>query len=188
MKTVKILLFLLLAGTVTATAQEKTINLEKSVVKWTGTKIAGSHNGKVAIQGGYFTFENGQITNGRVAMDMSTITDDDLSNETYNQKLVNHLKSDDFFGVKKFPTATFVVTEASAFKNGEASVSGVLTIKSKSEKITFEMLQKDNVYSAHLDIDRSKFDVRYGSSSFFDNLGDKVIDNIFNLNIELVFE
>ncbi len=185
MKTLGLALVLLVAGTVYTSAQKKEVNKEASVVKWTGKKIGGSHNGEIDLKSGYFEFENNQIAGGEVVIDMSTLSNTDLEDEGYNQKLVGHLKSDDFFGVEKYPTSKFVVTKASNFQNGKAKVSGKLTIKGKTEDISFDVVQSGNVYTAKVDIDRSKFDVRYGSDSFFDNLGDKVIDDIFTLDIKL---
>ncbi|MGQ1947571.1 YceI family protein [Geofilum sp. OHC36d9] len=186
MKTVKLLGMLLIAGTLSTFAQKSEIKVNESVVKWTGNKIGGSHNGEIQIKNGYFELREGDIVGGKVVMDMNTITNNDVEDEGYNQKLVGHLKSDDFFGVENFPTATFVVSKASKFENGKAKVSGTITIKGKSEPITFDVFKKDNKYAAQLKIDRSKFDVRYGSNSFFDNLGDKAIDNIFILDIQIV--
>lgn len=186
MKTMKLLGVLLLAGTLSASAQKSEIKLDQSVVKWTGNKIGGSHTGEIKIKSGNFEFEDGDLTNGVIVMDMNSITNSDLEDEGYNQKLVGHLKSDDFFGVEKYPTATFRVSEASEFKNGKATVTGVLTIKGKSENVSFDVIKKDNLYSSQLKVDRSKYDVRYGSNSFFDNLGDKAIADIFILDIQLV--
>lgn len=187
MKTMKLLGVLLLAATLSASAQKSEINLTNSVVKWTGNKVGGSHNGGIKIKSGSFEFKNGNIVSGNVVMDMNSITNADLTDEGYNQKLVGHLKSDDFFGVEKFPTSTFQVSKATQFVNGKATLSGVLTIKGKSENIVVDVTKKDNSYTAQLKVDRSKFDVRYGSNSFFDNLGDKAIDDIFILDIQLVF-
>jgi len=186
MKTMKIFGVLLLVGTLSASAQKSEINITKSAVNWTGNKIGGSHNGGIKIKSGYFELKDGDIISGEVSMDMNSITNFDLKDEGYNQKLVGHLKSEDFFGVEKFPTSTFKVTKASKFKDGKATLTGVLTIKGKSESISFDITKKDNVYSAQLKVDRSKYDVRYGSKSFFDNLGDKVIDDIFILDIQIV--
>ncbi|MCW3789178.1 YceI family protein [Plebeiibacterium sediminum] len=185
MKTLKIVIVLLIAGSVSVFAQKKEVKSLESVVKWTGNKIGGSHNGEIKVKNGYLEFNNDQITSGKVVIDMNSITDLDLEDEGYNQKLVGHLKSDDFFGVEKFPTSSFEVTKASKFKDGKASVTGTLTIKGKSEEITFDIVKKGNEYITKLEVDRSKFDVRYGSGSFFDNLGDKVIDDIFILDIKL---
>lgn len=185
MKTIKLIFMLLLAVSMSAFAVKRNVNLEKSSVKWTATKIGGSHTGEVKIKNASFEVKNNRIVSGEVVMDMNTISDKDLTDETYNQKLVTHLKSDDFFGVEKFPTAKFVFTKVSAFKNNKATVWGNLTIKGKTEKITFVVTKNGDNYSTQLKVDRSKFDVRYGSNSFFDNLGDKVIDDIFTLDITL---
>ncbi len=186
MKTMKFLVVILLAGTLSASAQKSEISVDQSAVKWTGNKIAGSHNGEIKIKSGYLEFKDGNIISGKVIMDMNTITNADLKDEGYNQKLVGHLKSDDFFGVESFPTSSFEISKAPRFKNGKATVSGILTIKGKSENISFDIIKKDKVYSTELKIDRSKFNVRYGSNSFFDNLGDKAIEDIFIIDIQIV--
>jgi polyisoprenoid-binding protein YceI len=87
--------------------------------------------------------------------------------------------------VEKYPTAEFVVSKSSKFSNGKATLSGDITIKGKTERITFDIERAGNKYFAKIHLDRSKFDVRYGSNSFFDNLGDKAINDIFTLDIEL---
>jgi len=186
MKTIIFSVMLLLAATLSVSAQKSEIAPDKSVVTWTGNKIGGSHYGGIKVQSGYIEFKNGDITDGNVIMDMKSISDFDLKDESYNKKLVEHLKSDDFFGVEKYPTSTFKITKASKFNNGKATLTGVLTIKGKSETIFFDVTKKGNIYSTQLKVDRSKFDVRYGSKSFFDGLGDKVIDDIFILDIQFV--
>jgi len=186
MKSFGLALVLLLAGSVLSFAQNKTVNTKASVVKWTGDKIGGSHYGEISIKSGQLEFSKNNITRGEVVIDMTSITNTDLEDQAYKQKLVDHLESDDFFGVKNFPTASFVITKASKFVNGKASVSGKITIKGKTEPISFDVVKKGNIYTAKVEIDRSKFDVRYGSNSFFDNLGDKAIDDIFVLDIKLV--
>ena len=117
---------------------------------------------------------------------MTTISNSDLKDEGTKQKLIGHLKSDDFFGVEKFPTANFVLTQSTEFINGKATITGDLTIKDKTEKISFEVDRAGNEYTSKIAIDRSKYDVRYGSNSFFDNLGNKAIDDIFTLDIKLL--
>jgi polyisoprenoid-binding protein YceI len=188
MKTLRLFSMLLLASTLTVAAQKYEINTDKSVVKWTGNKIGGSHNGLVKVKSGYFEVKKDNIVGGNVLIDMTTITNSDLKDETYNKKLVGHLKSEDFFGVEKFPTATFQITKASKFANGKATLTGSITIKGKTENITVDIVKKGDGYTTQLKVDRSKFDVRYGSKSFFDNLGDKVIDDIFILDIQIVFK
>jgi polyisoprenoid-binding protein YceI len=167
-------------------AQKNEVNISKSSVEWLGKKIGGQHEGNIQLKSGYFELKNDKIVAGNIIIDMTTITNTDQEDQEYNQKLVGHLKSDDFFGVGKYPTAKFVVTNSSKFKNGKATVTGDITIKGKTEPISFEIVKAGKEYSAKIDVDRSEFDVRYGSNSFFDNLGDKVIDDIFTLNIKLV--
>lgn len=185
MKTMKFLVIFLLAGTLAASAQKKDIDLNQSVIKWTGKKIGGAHNGEIELKSGYLELKGDNIVSGEFAIDMNSITNSDLKDEGYNQKLVGHLKSDDFFGVEAYPTSTFVISKTSNFKNGKATVSGIITIKGKSENISFDVTKESGMYTAQLKIDRSKFDVRYGSNSFFDNLGDKAIDDIFILDVQL---
>ncbi|MGR3810129.1 YceI family protein [Jiulongibacter sp. NS-SX5] len=180
--------FLAMAFAVSAllvNAQTKSVDLNNSVVKWTGKKIGGQHVGTINLKSGEITVENGKISGGEFVIDMTSIKNTDLTDEGYNQKLVGHLKSDDFFGVATYPIATFKVTSASAFRGNLATVTGDLTIKGKTEEISFTTIKKANGYLASIKVDRSKFDVKYGSNSFFDNLGDKAIDDIFELEVQL---
>lgn len=186
MKTIKLVLVLLVSISVSTFAQKRPVTLSQSEIKWTGNKVVGSHHGKIEIKSGYFDVKNNKIVAGVIVVDMNSITDEDLTDATYNQKLVGHLKSDDFFGVEKFPTATFTLTKVTAFKNNKATAWGKLTIKGKTENIQFEITKNGDFYSTQIKVDRSKFDVRYGSKSFFDNLGDSVIDDIFILDIKLL--
>ena len=175
----------LIENNVTAYTRRKEVKPESSKVNWTGKKIGGSHQGEVQIKSGYLQFENDQITGGEVEIDMSSISNTDIKDPVYNQNLIGHLKSDDFFGVEKFPAASFVITGSSQFKDGKASVSGNITIKENTEELTFQVTKMNGLYTSILLIDRSKFDVRFGSSSFFNNLKDKAIDDNFMLEISL---
>ena len=178
-------LIMLLSGNAII-AQQLEVNTKKSTIDWHGEKVLGEHEGNIQVKSGYIELKNEIIIAGEFVADMTTITNTDLEDPGYNQKLVGHLKSDDFFGVEKYPTSNFVVTKSSIFSNGKATVTGDITIKGKTESISFEVTRAGKEYTAKIDIDRSKFDVRYASNSFFDNLGDKAINDIFTLNIKLV--
>jgi polyisoprenoid-binding protein YceI len=167
-------------------AQTQKVNTEKSTINWLGKKIGGQHEGLIKLKSGLLEEKAGKIVSGSFVIDMKSLTNTDLTDPDYNQKLVGHLKSEDFFGVEKFPTATLNITKATKYSNGKASVTGDLTIKGKTETIAFDIVKKENNYTAKIEVDRSKFDVKYGSTSFFDDLGDKVIDDIFILNIKLL--
>ena len=183
-KNIVLALIIILSGNVLL-AQKVDVNTKKSTVEWHGKKIGSQHKGNIQLKSGSLELINDKIEAGNFVIDMTTIKNTDLKDEEYNQKLVGHLKSDDFFGVEKYPTARFVVTKSSKFSDGKATISGDITIKGKTEGISFEVVRSGNEYSTKIDIDRSKFDVRYGSDSFFDNLGDKAIDDIFTLSIKL---
>lgn len=187
MKTSNILLSIFfVAATISVSAQDYTVDVNKSQVKWLGTKVTGKHNGTISVKSGEMSLKNDKISSGTFVIDMNSIVNEDLTDAGYNQKLVGHLKSDDFFGVATYPEAKLVVTKATAFKNNQADVRGDLTIKNKTNSILFTVTKNGDKYLAKITVDRSKFDVKYGSNSFFDNLGDKAISDEFNLDIELV--
>jgi len=183
-KLVTIVLSVLISGIVSA--QSISVNAEKSSIVWLGKKVTGEHTGNIKIKEGSFEVKKDKIVSGTFVIDMTTITNTDLTDAEYNGKLVGHLKSDDFFGVEKFPTATLKITEATAFKDNKATVKGNLTIKGKTNPIEFVVTKNVANYTATLIVDRSKYDVKYGSSSFFEGLGDKVIYDEFTLDVTLV--
>jgi len=187
MKTINVALVIisLLSGNVLL-AQKVEVNAKASNVEWHGKKIGRKHEGNIQVKSGFFELKADKIVAGNFVIDMTTITNTDMENEEYSQKLVGHLKSDAFFGVEQYPTASFMITKSSEFSNGKATITGDITIKGKTESISFDVTRSGNEYTSKVEIDRSKFDVRYDSNSFFDNLGDKAIDDIFTLDIKLI--
>lgn len=166
-------------------AKELAVNTEKSTIGWVGKKIGGQHEGNIKVKSGSLELKKNKIVAGGFTIDMTSITCSDLADAGYNKKLVGHLNSDDFFGVQKFSVATFKIKSATKFNNNKASVTGDLTIKGKTESITFDVVKDNKNYTAKINVDRTKFGIKYGSTSFFDNLKDKAIDNIFTLDISL---
>ncbi|MBK6700661.1 MAG: YceI family protein [Saprospiraceae bacterium] len=162
------------------------VDAAKSTVKWTGTKISGTHTGMIKIKSGELVMDQNNLTGGMIEIDMTTITNTDMQGE-YSDKLVGHLKADDFFGVDKFPTASLKITSVTPKSNGNFTVKGDLTIKGISNPIEFDAMVDATKKKAtsKIAIDRTKYNIKYGSSSFFDNLGDKAISNNFDLDIEL---
>lgn len=187
MKKLSFVLAILLIG-FTAVAQEFSINTSKSEIKWTGKKVTGEHWGYINLKDGSLKLENGKIVSGLFTIDMTSIVCKDLEDAEWNQKLVGHLKSDDFFSVDKFKTSTLKITESSNFNNGVADIKGELTIKGIKEPITFKVQKQDNTYIALVTVDRTKYDVRYGSGKFFDNLGDNMIYDDFKLDVKIITE
>lgn len=183
MKITVAILALLVTGLVSA--QTYTVDAEKSTLKWHGKKVTGEHLGHIDLDKGSFKIANNKIVEGSFTIDMSSITNTDIEAPEFNAKLVGHLKSDDFFGVEKYPTATLKIKSASAFKDGVANVTADLTIKGKTHPSTFKVKKNGNEFTAFITVDRSKYDVRYGSTSFFDNLGDKAIYDEFTLDVKI---
>ena len=168
------------------TPVKKKVDTSKSSIKWKGEKVTGTHYGTLKFQEGWLEMNDNGISGGEFVVDMTTIEVTDLKGESKG-KLEGHLKSDDFFGVKNYPTATLKITSATKADNGFA-VKGNITIKKNTEPISFNLMDNgDGTHSAKLVIDRSKFDVRYGSGSFFDNLGDKTIYDDFELDVLIAF-
>lgn len=167
-----------------------TVNTQSSSIIWTGYKFTGKHTGNINIKNASLSFNAGLLIGGTLEIDMNSISNTDLSAD-FASKLVAHLKSDDFFGVAKYPTAKFVITSALPQDNyGNYKIHGNLTIKDKTnEEVFFAKVTESSGTvnaSGFIKIDRAKYDVRYGSASFFDGLGEKVIYDEFDLQVSLV--
>ena len=166
------------------------VNVPESKVVWLGKKVTGEHTGTINIASGDLEFSDNKLSGGSFEIDMSSITNSDIENEEYKQKLVGHLKSDDFFGVEKYPTSTLVIKNVEAKSPNKYHVNGEITIKGITKSIEFpvevSLVDSKASASATITIDRSEFDVKYGSGSFFEGLGDKMIYDDFTLNVTLV--
>ena len=165
-----------------------TVDLSKSSVTWEGKKFSGAHTGSIGLTSGTLSFNGKKLAGGDFVANMTTIKTMDGDKPSPN--LDKHLKNDDFFGVEKFPKATFVLTKVAKIAKGNALVKGNMTIKGKTVPIEFKAVFQEaadgmKVY-ANITLDRTKFDIRYGSGSFFENLGDKTIYNDFNITLTLV--
>lgn len=178
--------FIIFAALISGEAQEVKVDTKASTISWTGSKVVGGgHTGTISLKEGSLDLAGGKLKGGSFVIDMSSISEP-------SERLVGHLKSDDFFAVKTYPTAAFQTTKVKANKEGGYDVSGDITIKGKTESISFPATLKEAnggyEATASITIDRSKFDVRYGSGSFFDDLGDKAISDEFTLEVKLVTE
>ena len=167
------------------------IDVDKSVLTWNGKKVTGEHTGPVKAEKGYLTLSGNQLIGGVVAIDLRTMTSTDLKdNKEYHDKLINHLKSDDFFSVAKHPVATFKITKVKATAGNVADVTGDLTIKGITNPVTFPVMYSVSgntlTASGKATINRAKFEIKFGSKSFFDNLGDKVIYDDFTVDMNIV--
>lgn len=165
------------------------VNVADSKVAWTGEKIAGTHTGTINVSQGALEFDGDKLTGGSFVIDMNSIVDTDLQGE-YKEKLEGHLKSDDFFGVASYPTSQFKITSVKPAGKNKYDITGDITIKGITQKITFPAVIEVNgkmvTATSTITVDRSKFNVKYGSKSFFDDIGDKVIYDEFKLDVTLV--
>ncbi len=165
------------------------VDASKSTVAWNGKKVTGEHYGAIDIKEGSLEVVDGEIKGGTVSIDMQSISVEDITDAEMNGKLVGHLISDDFFSVETYPTATLVLTDV--IKSGsDYTFKGDLTIKGTTKPVSFKgtsSTKSDSVeVKGELTIDRSEYNVRYGSKSFFDNLGDKMIYDDFTLDFLVV--
>ena len=160
------------------------VNTSKSTVKWKGEKVTGFHEGIISIKTANLTFDNDVLTGGEVIIDMSTINCTDLSGP-YKNKLEEHLNSDDFFNVLDYPVSKLKITKCSKVNENKYNVVADLTIKEITKSVEFETELINNVATANLNIDRTKFDIKYSSESFFKNLGDKMIYDNFSLTVNI---
>lgn len=167
-----------------------TVDTKATTATWLGKKVTGQHVGGITIAKGNIITNHGAITGGTVEFDMNSITCTDLTDKTYNDKLVGHLKSDDFFGVAKHPTSKIEIAKVTPKGGTDYEVTGKLTIKGITNEITFPAMIKMEgntfVTIAKIIVNRTKYDIKYGSASFFDKIGDKAINDDFELNVNVV--
>ena len=171
----------------TAYAAIETVQVDPtaSKIEWLGKKVTGQHNGEIKISEGTIGFDGATFKSANFTVDMTTITDTDLTDPEYNKKLVTHLNSDDFFSVEKYKTAKFVTKSVSKVKDNTYKVTGDLTIKEKTAPVTFNADVTKAGATAILTFDRTKYDVKYGSGKFFKGLGDKMINDEVQLTLNL---
>jgi len=164
------------------------ISTESSSIKWTGAKVTGEHYGFINLKDAFFLFDKEKLVGGEFNIDMNSIKCTDIENPKYANKLVEHLKDPDFFNSLEYPVSNFKITEV-LFDGTSYMISGDLTIKDITQVISFPakfVNETESFYAdATLTIDRTKFDIKYGSGSFFDDLGNRMIYDDFNLNIHI---
>ena len=172
-------------ATITAADATYNIKLDESSLVWTGREVStSSHYGTINFTSGQFEIADGLISQGEFFVDMTSITVQDLTGGS-KDRLEGHLRSDDFFSVESFPTAHLYISSSEAISNGKWMVNGFLTIKDISHPVLFEMANTADGWNASLVFDRSKYNVKFRSGTFFENLGDKLIYDDIELKINL---
>jgi polyisoprenoid-binding protein YceI len=171
------------------------VNTAASKLIWNGKKVTGEHSGNINVSNGNLLIAKNNLVGGAFDIDMNSITCTDITDTDYNGKFVGHMKADDFFGTEKFPKATFKITAANPIKGAKPgtanyNVTGDLTIKGITKPVTFPATVKVEGNKATAQgtatVDRTKYDIKYGSKSFFESIGDKAINDEFTLNFNVV--
>jgi polyisoprenoid-binding protein YceI len=162
-------------------------------VEWSGRNINNRHFGRITISNGEIVVTNGLPVSGRFVLDMNTITNLDLQDEGWRGMLHKHLESEDFFDVEHFPVATFELSGAAVIAGstpGTANmeIAGLLTIKGKTRPLSFPAMvaaQADGILKAQaaLDLDRTLWDVCYGSGKLFERLGMHLVNDLISLEL-----
>lgn len=184
----KILTFLTLLICSIGVGQKLNLDISSSKLKWTGKEITTKeHYGSLDFKSGFLNIDNKGVTiSGIFVVDMTTLKNEDVP-EAYRGRLEGHLKSDDFFSTDKFPEATLELTNSSSINENEYKAEALLTIKEITHPVTFNLINNDNQWKANLIFDRSKYDVRFRSGTFFENLGDKLILDDIIIETDLIF-
>tara|TARA_Y100001978_G_C23652641_1_gene414255 strand:+ start:510 stop:1142 length:633 start_codon:yes stop_codon:yes gene_type:complete len=162
------------------------IYAQKSKVLWKAAKVGGEHEGNIAIRSGHLHFEDEKLVSGKVDIDMQSIVCTDLEGN-YKKQLENHLNSADFFDTKNHPTSTIEIIECKYKGYNKYEIVSKVTIKGITQDVVFAATVKNGVASANIKLDRAKFDVRYGSGSFFSDLGDNLIYDEFELDVNMTY-
>jgi polyisoprenoid-binding protein YceI len=172
-----------LAFLIGTTAFATTVDESQSKITWAATKvIGGGHNGLVTIKSIKLKEKKGQLQSGLVVIDLTKIQVNELEGE-WKEKFLTHIQSSDFFNIAKFPTATLKITDVK-----KSELIGFLTIKDKTNPIKVKFIKKEKTYSGELVFDRTLYDLKYGSTNFFKNLGDKAISNDVKLTFSIVIK
>ncbi|MBC7714443.1 MAG: YceI family protein [Rhizobacter sp.] len=183
-----LLLATVLLSSVSVFAKTEAVAVDPAASKivFLGKKVTGEHTGEVKIQEGTLSFDGKAFKEANVVVDMTTISNNDLTDKEYNKKFIDHMNSADFFDTAANKTATLKTTKVTKVKGDTYKVTGDLTIKGKTNPVTFNADVTRAGATAVIKVDRTKYDIKYGSGKFFQGLGDKMINDEFQLTVTLV--
>lgn len=166
------------------------VDPDKSTLVWTGKKVTGEHKGTIPLSSGTISLEDKKLKGGTFELNVAGLTVTDIADKDGNAKLVGHLKNDDFFSTAKYPTAKYVITSVESKDGDNYLVKGNLTIKGITKPVNFPAVVKTNgktlTATGTISVDRTQYDIKFKSASFFENLGDKAILDDFLLDVTLV--
>ena len=156
----------------------------QSNIDWVGKKVTGAHNGTIAVKEGEFILNDGKLAGGEFVIDTTSIKILDVTDPATNAQFFGHLASDDFFSIEKYPEAILNITSVS-----DNHVEGNLTIKGITHPVAFDAAVNVNgdalIATGKLVIDRTKYGMKFRSGNYFKDLGDTLIYNDFELNVNV---
>lgn len=164
---------LVLAASVALAADGKfSLTGENTTIQFVGSKAEGKHDGGFKKITGTATVADGDPTTAKIELEIDV---DSIYTDT--GKLTNHLKSPDFFEVKKYPKAKFVSTKVAKSDDGY-TVTGALTLHGKTKTISFPAKIKATddglTLTSDFKIDRHDFGVSFGKGKIHDDVALKV--------------
>jgi polyisoprenoid-binding protein YceI len=166
------------------------VDAAKSNITWLAKKVTGEHSGRLTFQSGTVLTDGKALTGGTFTVDMTTLIVTDITDKETNGKLVGHLNSPDFFDVAGHKTSTLAIKNVKATGKDTYDVTADLTIKGITKPVTFPAtvtITGSNVTAkATVKVDRTNYDIKYGSGKFFEGLGDKVIYDDFTIDLNVV--
>ena len=167
-------------------SQSLTANKTQSLIRWYGEELTGkTHFGNLSFKEGQIELQDGLIIGGNFVVNMTSLSVEDLSGGAKG-RLEGHLRSDDFFSVDKYPEATLKISQKAKVEGDVQKLYGELTIKGIKHAVDFSIILVDKkTATANLTFDRSKYNVRFRSGSFFENLGDKLILDDIRMEVSL---
>jgi rhodanese-related sulfurtransferase/polyisoprenoid-binding protein YceI len=172
------------------------INVARSRIDWTGRNLGSAHHGTIKLLVGQLEVRDGRPVQGSFTLDMDSIENLDIQDPMMRQILIRHLKSDDFFDVPRYPVAEFQLSKIRALSdahpgNPNYEVAGELTLKAVSGELLFPAIlaaTPDGLLAAdaHFDLDRTRWNVLYGSGKFYEKLGKHVVNDQISLALKLL--
>ncbi len=185
---IKNLLIVLVFSSFSVFAKTDKIEVDPAASKlvYLAKKVTGEHTGEVKLTNGFLNFDKNILKGGEFEIDMTSITNHDITDKDYHSKFINHMFSDDFFSVDKFKTAKLVVKSVKKEKAADSyKITADLTIKGKTAPVTFDAIATKEKANAKVVFDRTKYDIKYKSGKFFQGLGDKMIYDDVQLDVTL---
>lgn len=169
------------------------IDPDKSTINWKGTKPSGHHTGTVDLSEGYIILTDGKLTDGKFIIDFNSIVNEDVESPEWNKKLVDHLKSADFFHVEKYPSGSFEISAVDDLGNSRYWITGFLTMKNVSKKISFEasLIHREGTIQARSEeiiLDRVQWNIEAMSKTIFSDIKENYVDDEMVVDVELVTE